>query len=100
MLSKIAKLHFFLACLFPVVSAKLPLSDMFHFGIREYIPYIIVTSILLIAFIPIRQLKKPRIIIDLILIIFLMFILPPTFFYMIQGLSKLTIVIIAFNCTL
>jgi hypothetical protein len=100
MLSKISKLLFFLACLFPAVSAKLPLSDMFHFGIREYIPYIIVTSILLIAFIPIRQLKIPRIIISEILAVFLALIFPPIFSYMIQGLSKLTIVMIAFSCAL
>src|SRR3954453_16349262 len=100
MLSKISKLFFFLACLFPAVSAKLPLSDMFHFGIREYIPYIFVTSILLITFIPIRQLKKPRIIIFRILTAFLILIFPPIFFYMIQGFSKLTIVVMAFSCAL
>src|SRR5688572_11073895 len=98
MLSKISKLLFFLACLFPAVSARLPLSDMFHFEIREYIPYIIVTSILLIAFIPIRQLKKLRGIIGTILGIFITLIFPPIYFYMIQGLSKLTIVVIAFSC--
>ncbi|RHZ72493.1 hypothetical protein Glove_242g67 [Diversispora epigaea] len=97
MLEKISKFLFFLTCLFPIVSARLPLSDMFNFEIKKYIPYIIVSTILLIAFMPIPQLKKVRIIISLTLNIFTLLIFPPLFFYTTQGFTKFTIVFIALN---
>ncbi|CAJ0763095.1 23281_t:CDS:1, partial [Entrophospora sp. SA101] len=71
---------------------RLPLSDMFNFEINKYIPYVVVTVILLIALIPINQFKNLRMIIATILGIFTIFIFPPLFLYMTQGFTKLTIV--------
>src|SRR6266540_3991495 len=82
-----------------IVSERLPLSDMFNFEIKKYIPYIVVTAILLIALISIRQLKKLREKILLTLEIFTLWIFPPIFFYVIQGLTKFTIILIAFSCS-
>ncbi|CAG8439939.1 6863_t:CDS:1 [Diversispora eburnea] len=95
MLEKISKFLFFLTYLFPIVSARLPISDMFNYEKKKYIPYIIVSVILLIAFTPISQLRKVRAIIALALNIFTLIIFPPLFFYTTQGFSKLTIVVLA-----
>lgn len=39
------KSFFFLTCLLPAVSVRLPLSDMLNFGIKEYVLYIAVSAI-------------------------------------------------------
>ena len=57
------KFLFFLTCLLPAVSARLPLSDMFKFGYKEYIPYIVVSGILLFTMIPYKKFRKFRLII-------------------------------------
>ncbi|RHZ81665.1 hypothetical protein Glove_117g488 [Diversispora epigaea] len=92
-----SKFLFLLTCLFPIVSASLPLADMFNFETKEYIPYTIVSAIFLIAFIPISQLKKVRKTISLTLNIFVALIFPSLFFYMTRGFTKLTIISIAFS---
>src|SRR6185312_10915349 len=86
----------FLTCLLPNLSARLPLSDMFNFEAKEYIPYIVASAILSTAFVPIPQFRRLRQGICITLEIFASLIFPPLFFYATQGFTKLTIVTIAF----
>src|SRR6266542_1013190 len=101
MLEKIfLKFLFFLTCLLPAVTARLPLSDMFNFGIKEYIPYIVVATFFLFTMIPHEKFTNFRKIIFKTLEIFVEFIFPPVFFYMTEGFSNKTITLISFSCAI
>lgn len=102
MFKKIVKFLFFSTYFFPTALARIPISDMFNFETKEYVPYIIVTLILLITLIPKQKLllKFIRSMISLILIFFLALIFPLLFCYKTQGFSKFMIVLIAFYCSI
>ncbi|CAG8455534.1 842_t:CDS:2 [Dentiscutata erythropus] len=91
------KLLFFITCLIPTISARLTLPQMFNFELNEYIPYMIVTAILVIFIIPIREFRIIRGIIFGALSAFLVIIFPTIFFYMTEGFSKKTIVFMIFT---
>ncbi|KAF0342419.1 hypothetical protein F8M41_016145 [Gigaspora margarita] len=97
MMKSFFKKFIFLTCLLPVVSARLYLSEMFNFELKEYIPYIIVSTIILIAMFPTRRFTKFRSLIWVALGAFAWLIFPPLFFYVHQGLSITTIIMLTFN---
>jgi hypothetical protein len=88
----------FCILLLPGTSERLRLSDMFNFEMKKYIPYIAVTMILLITMIPIKKLRDLRKLIFIALMVFNLIIFPCIFFYMMEGLSVITIILIVVNC--
>lgn len=84
--------------IFPIKSERLRLFDMFNFEMKEYIPYIVITIILLIAMIPIKKFRGFRKIIFNSLILFNILIFPCMFFHAMEGFSGTTIAFIILSC--
>ncbi|CAG8489868.1 18338_t:CDS:10 [Acaulospora morrowiae] len=98
----ILKIFCLLACLSPTtVSARPPLSDMFGFGLEKYIPYIVISAIFVFVMIPTHEkFQEFRMIIFTALELFLGFLFAPTFFYMTEGLSGTTIILMIYGCSI
>src|SRR5438128_1221453 len=92
------KFLFYQCCLFPGESGKLSLSDMFNFEAKRYIPYIVVTIILLLTMIRYEKLRKLRKMIFIALSGFLVLIFPDVFFCVTEGFSMTTIFLITISC--
>ncbi|CAB4445564.1 unnamed protein product [Rhizophagus irregularis] len=84
--------------IFPIKSERIRLFDMFNFELKKYIPYIVITIILITAMIPIKKFRDFRKIIFKSLILFNMLVFPCMFFYAMEGLSGTTITFIISSC--
>ncbi|RIB10626.1 hypothetical protein C2G38_172453 [Gigaspora rosea] len=100
MINKILTTIFILVIIITEVTAGPTASELFNFGIIEYVAYIIITILLIITVIAFHY-SKCEVVINIFGIIFFMYfttVFPYLFFYLKEGHTLRTIILLSFMC--